>query len=113
MRKIIAILAAALCLAACQKPYTTKIDLGVNQEEIVLPTALDGHCFITVYSNSSWTISVTEGADWARLGVSSGQGIGYVRLDFTENLGSEERKAKVKVSGSGKTCEILVTQPAA
>ncbi len=112
MRKLIAILVAALAIAACQKPYTTKIDLAVNHEEIILPSAEEGHCFITVYSNSSWTISVTEGSDWASLGAGSGEGIGYVRLNFTENLGTEERKAKVKVSGSGKTCEIIVTQPA-
>ena len=113
MRKLIAIIAAALALAACQKPYTTQIDLAVNHEEIILPSSLEGHCFITVYSNSTWTISVTEGADWASLGASSGEGIDYVRLDFTENLGTVERKATVRVSGSGKTCEIIVTQPAA
>lgn len=113
MRKLIAILAAVLCLAACQKPYTTQIDLGVNSEEIILPSALEGHCFITVYSNASWTIAVTEGSGWATLSEASGEGIGYVRLDFTENFGTEERTAKVKVAGSGKVCEILVIQPAA
>lgn len=112
MRKLMSILAAILLFAACQKPYQTTVELGVNHEKILLPSFEQGHCFITVFSNGSWTISVTEGSDWAKLGQSSGDGIDYVRLDYTENLTTTERNAKVVVKGQGKECEILITQPA-
>lgn len=110
MRKWIIALAALLCLAACQKPYTTQISLGVNHEQIILPSFEEGHCFITVFSNGSWTIAIEPAVDWAKLDRSSGEGIAYVRLDYGENMGSEERSATVAVRGQGKECKILITQ---
>lgn len=111
MRKWILALAALLCLAACQKPYRTQIELGVNHERIDLPSFEEGHCFITVFSNGKWTIAVEPAADWVKLDRASGEGIGYVRLDYTENFGADERSATVAVRGQGKECLIQVTQP--
>lgn len=112
MRKWIAIVAALLFAAACAKEYKTEIPLGVNHEEIKLPSFEEGHCFITVYSNSTWTIGFETEPDWARLGQTSGEGIDYVRLDYDENLSGAERSATVVVAGSGKSFSIVVTQPA-
>ena len=113
MKKLmICVLAMLLSLSACQKPYTTTIDLGVNHEEIILPSSQAGHCFITVFSNGSWTIKVSAEEAWVRLDRSGGEGIAYPRLDYDENLGTEQRLATVVVEGQGKKCEIKITQPA-
>ncbi|MBQ7709184.1 MAG: BACON domain-containing protein [Bacteroidales bacterium] len=111
MRKWIVYVLVLLSLAACQKPYVTQIDLGVNHEAIDLPSFEQGHCFITVFSNGSWTIGLESPSDWARLGQSSGEGIAYVRFDYDENLTGEDRSVTVLVSGMGKECKIVVTQP--
>lgn len=112
MKKWILILAVLLGFAACQKPYQTTITLGVNNEQIVLKSFEEGHCYITVFSNGGWTIALEPAVDWARLDRESGEGIAYVRMDYDENFGSEERYATVVVSGQGKECQILITQPA-
>lgn len=112
MRKVILLIAALLpLLAACHKPYETSIDLGVNNERIDLPSFEEGHCFITVFSNGSWNIEIAPAVDWARLDRASGEGIGYVRFDYDENLSGDERSATVLVTGQGKSCEITVNQP--
>ena len=112
MRKMIVLaLSALLAAAACQKPFETSISLGVNNESIVLPSFEEGYCFITVFSNAGWTIRLDSGEDWASLGQSSGKGIGYVKFAYSENLSASPRDARVVVEGSGKRCEILVTQP--
>lgn len=113
MRKwmIICLAVVLSAVTACQKPYTTQIDLGVSNERIDLPSAEKGHCFITVFSSGSWTISIEPQAGWATLDRKGGDGIGYVRLDFTENYDAEDRSATVVVKGSGKQCQIVVTQP--
>lgn len=111
MRKWIILIASLLVLSACQKPYTTQVTLGVNNETIQLPSFEEGHCFITVFSTGSWTIRLTEGSDWASLGQNGGNGIAYVRLDYVENFSGAERLAKVLVEGSGKQCSIEIKQP--
>ena len=46
MKKLmICVLAMLLSLSACQKPYVTSIDLGVNHEEIILPSAEEGRAW--------------------------------------------------------------------
>ena len=112
MKKWIIALVTLLCLVACQKPYTTQISLGVNNEQIKLPSFEKGHCFITVFSSGNWTIAIEPAADWAKLDKSSGEGIAYVRFDYNENLESEERSATVVVRGQGKECITVITQPA-
>ena len=110
-RMIVLALTALLAASACQKPFETSIELGVNNEKIQLPSFEEGHCFITVFSNAAWTIRLDSGEDWASLGQRSGTGIDYVRFDYSENLSAAPREATVVVEGSGKRCEILVTQP--
>lgn len=115
MRKLLngfVCLLAVIALASCHKPYKTELDLAVNQEKITLSSSLGGHCYITVFSNSTWNIELQPKVDWARLDASSGSGIGYVRFDYDDNLGSEPRSVDVVVSGSGKSCRIVVTQNA-
>lgn len=109
---IICVMAMLLSLWACQKPYVTTIELGVNHEEILLSSPEKGHCFITVSSNGSWTIKLSPEVSWARLDRSSGEGIAYPRLDYDENLEPTERVATLVVEGQGKKCEIKITQPA-
>lgn len=115
MRKFlngVVLLIAVLSFASCNKPYQTELDLAVSQEKINLSSSLGGHCYITVFSNTSWNIELQPAVDWARLDVSGGSGIAYVRFDYDDNLGSEPRSVDVVVSGSGKTCRIVVTQNA-
>lgn len=108
---IIAFLAALFTAAACQKPFVTGVDLGVNNETIHLLSFEEGHCFITVFSNGSWNIALEPAVSWARLDRASGSGIQYVRLDYDENFDPSPRSVRALVSGQGKTCEIEIIQP--
>lgn len=112
MRKwIVCVLALLMMTAACQKPYKTQIELGVNHEAIDLPSFEAGHCFITVFSTGTWTIKLSPSVDWAKLDHASGEGVDYVRLDYQENLSGDDRSATVVVEGQGKKCTIVVNQP--
>lgn len=115
MRKLIARLAGialALLLCACQKPFQTSIELGVDHEKITLPSSLGGHCYITVVSNTKWNIALEPEVDWARLGTSSGSGTGYVLFEYDDNLDIEDRMVEIVVSTKNKSCRIPVTQKA-
>lgn len=113
-RTLIALLTALAFLVAhsCQKPYETGIDLAVNNEKIEIPSSAEGHCYITVFSNKDWTIALEPAETWARLDASEGCGIGYVRLDYSENLSGAPRSLEVVVLGVEKVCRIVVTQSA-
>lgn len=110
LRIIIGILSAAL-LFSCRKPYETSIELGVNNEEIILPSAYSGHCYVTIFSNGDWDIEIEPPVNWASLDVTGGSGIGYVRMDYKDNPSDVSRNMDIVVNGSGKTCRIYVTQP--
>ena len=115
MRKIlIALLTvlSAVAVLSCQKPYKTGIELALNNEKIELPSSAAGHCYVTVFSNRDWTISLEPEETWATLENSQGSGIGYVRMDYSENLSGAPRSLEVVVRGGEKVCRIVVTQSA-
>ncbi len=115
MRKTLCVILTLLSVIAalsCQKPYETGIELAVNNEKIEIPSSAGGHCYITVFSNRDWTIALEPAETWATLETSHGSGIGYVRMDYSENLSGSPRSLDVVVRGGEKACRIVVTQSA-
>jgi len=114
MRNALKIALAFLALAfmlSCQKPYVTTNELAVSQETIQIPSLAGGHCYISVFSNTDWTIALEPAVDWATLAQSSGSGTGYVKMEYKDNLSGSERSAQIVVRTSSKECRIVVKQP--
>ncbi len=105
-------LLSVIAVLSCQKPYETGVELAVNNEKIEIPSSAAGHCYVTVFSNRDWTIALESEDTWASLDASRGSGIGYVRMDYTENLSGAPRSLEVVVRGGEKVCRIVVTQSA-
>jgi len=109
--KIVVALLALMFLFSCQKPYVTTNELAVSQETIELPSLAGGYCYISVFSNTNWTIAIEPAVNWAVLGQNSGSGTGYVKMVYQDNLSGTARSAEVVVRTSAKECRILVKQP--
>ena len=64
----------------------------------------------SIESNVQWTAS--SNADWCTVSPTNGSNNNNsVEVRVTENKGSNERKAKITVTGGGITCSVNVTQP--
>ena len=120
MKKIFCILTACLCLAACKKEWTFGEELAVNSTRINLPqleptgnpdTESDDGFILTVYSNTDWTVSVSQGEDWINPLSSKGEKIGHVHVRFGDNLARQARIGKISLKSSkGKVIIVNLVQ---
>lgn len=107
--------AAATCLlllaaSGCsQKEDVATLELAFKQPEV---TSRAGQVFISVKSNSSWKVDVTEG-DWGTVLDKEGTGNkNSVRLSFTANPVEEARTLTITATaGSASVSRILVQRP--
>ncbi len=112
MKKYIAIIFALLpVLLSCNKEWTWSGDLGVNSTRINISSQIEGAFTLTVFSNTTWEVLVTQGADWLKTEESSGEGIDTIHLTYSANLEDPARIAKVVLTAStGKTVTVNVIQ---
>ena len=80
--------ACLLCTPSCQKKAEFDKPLGLLTETTNL-SAEAGCTPIMVYSNTDWTVSLTEDVDWAGIDRLSGSGMGQVKFNYAENFGPE------------------------
>jgi len=107
---IILLVAAALAVAGCQKPWAWHEELSVNSTRINITTA-EGNFTVSVFSNTSWTALVTWGADWLKLEEESGSGVSTLHLANAENYDDAARVATLVLTAStGKTIEVSIVQ---
>lgn len=108
----IAVAAALMCAAACQKPpveYAHTIGLG--SEKNVL-SASGGSTPVVVWSNTTWTARFDTPVDWAGLDRLTGEGIGQVVFSFEVNNTGEERSVSIIFTAGDEECSILMVQKA-
>lgn len=111
MKKFMILLCAAFLVSACYKPYSTSIDLGVNNTRIDIPWSDAQATFnftFPVYSAGAWSAEIVAGGDWLSLSDNSGTGTGYIKCTSRPNTAGVPRAVKMLVSGSGKEIPVYI-----
>lgn len=107
MRKISMILAAALCLAGCNKNEMKSVTvLGGKPKIVVLPGADAGKGFFDVITNVNYTAQVVKGGQWLKL---TGSDEVVVTFDYYANNGFA-RESRVVLSHQERTDTISIRQ---
>ena len=107
----------ALCGASCTKP-DSKVELSLKAESETV-SAKSSQIFVSVKSNSSWTIALTDDSDgsavdWARLNAGSGSGDRNLIMTIDANPDeSRSRKVRITVSCNNISESVAVEQAAA
>ena len=110
-KHIIILLSCLLAALSCQKDWQWSEDLGVNSTRINISSQIEGEFVLTVFSNTTWEVLVTQGAHWLKARESSGEGIGHVHMSYGANLEDPARIAKIIITAStGKTITVSVVQ---
>jgi hypothetical protein len=111
MKKYIVILMSLLVLGACQKEWKYSKDISVNSTRLNITSVLEGEFYLPVFSNTSWTVSVSKGGDWLHAQSSSGEGFGQVLFHYASNQSTEARVAEVRLTAStGTVVTVYVVQ---
>ena len=110
--RILYILAALLCLAACVQPQDTarKLEVSVVEPNVGFDM---GSVFVRVASDVDWTLSFENPVDWATLSTTAGSGNkNSVIIEYDANEDPDARSLKViAVSTDGTlTAEATLTQ---
>ena len=92
---------------SCQKTAEFENPLGLLTETTQL-SAEAGHTPILVYSNTQWTVSLTENVDWAGIDRLEGEGMGQVKFYYAENYGPERRVGVAFEAGEVRDTVYLV-----
>lgn len=82
--------ACLLCMPSCQQKAEFENPLGLLSHTVNL-SAEAGSTPVLVYSNTQWTVSLTESVDWAGIDRLEGEGMGQVKFNYAENYGPERR----------------------
>ena len=82
--------ACLLCMPSCQQKAEFENPLGLLSHEVKL-TSEAGYTPVLVYSNTQWTVSLTENVDWAGIDRLEGEGMGQVKFNYAQNYGPERR----------------------
>lgn len=96
--------------SSCQEKAEFENPLGLLTETTLL-SAEAGSTPILVYSNTHWTVSLTEEVDWAGIDRLSGEGMGQVKFNYAENFGPE-RRVGVAFEAGGVRDTVYMVQAA-
>lgn len=96
--------------SSCQEKAEFENPLGLLTETTLL-SAEAGSTPIIVYSNTHWTVSLTEEVDWAGIDRLSGEGMGQVKFNYAENFGPE-RRVGVAFEAGGVRDTVYMVQAA-
>ena len=116
MKRIVWILAAALCLAACGEKDTPVPPAPVETLSVA-PSALSftdedsSTKLVTVTSSSAWTASAS--AAWMHVSPTSGSGTASVSVKVDANTEQGARTGSISISAGGRSGSVSVTQAGA
>ena len=96
-----------LCAPSCQQKAEFDRPLGLLTNSTSL-SAEAGSTPILVYSNTQWTVSLTEDVDWAGIDRLSGEGMGQVKFNYAENYGPERRVGVAFEAGAVRDTVYMV-----
>lgn len=100
MRRLCLVLMSILVICSCEKKWETSITLGVNSKRLDITTTQEGKFYLPVFSNTDWTISVTQGGQWLITAVANGRGFEDVLFSFSVNEDDNARVAKILLEAS-------------
>ncbi|MBR1705799.1 MAG: BACON domain-containing protein [Bacteroidales bacterium] len=111
MRKsLVGVPVLAALLLSCESKFSFDAPLSLASYRVELEAA-EGETPVIVYANGAWTASLSEGADWARIEGSSGNGLGQVRFIYDANEGLA-RRAVIDFQSAGETRSVALVQKA-
>ena len=114
MKNILKTIALSFVLAAaissCDKPYEIDKPLALTQKLVELKATV-GETPVAVYSNGSWTASLTKPVNWAGIDRVEGYGLGEVRFTYAANYGLS-RSVGIIIKTEEKVDTIMMVQAA-
>lgn len=112
MRKIMLCMIFLMLMATgCKEDSAFTYDLGLDTDRILIESIDEGEFILTVYSGTTWALSVTKGSDWLSASQDSGDGVGYVRFTYGASLQTGARIAEIEVKAStDRKMNVLVIQ---
>ena len=111
LRSVVAFAILAFSAAACSKVDPFDGPLGLQSRRIVLP-AETGVTPIMVYSNTTWTVTMTPKVSWAGLDRLSGKGSSGVYFSYSANYGDEREVALAFEAGGVRDTVVIVQNTA-
>ncbi|MDR1884513.1 MAG: hypothetical protein LBR26_17325 [Prevotella sp.] len=86
--------------------------IDFDPADAIIDTGMGGQTGIAVTSNASWTVTVTNGADWCSVTPASGSGNGAVTVTATRNTSSSPTRTATLtfIAGGVLTETVNVTQ---
>jgi endonuclease G len=96
----------------------TQRSVDLTQEPAVLLDVV-GNAFVSeaattlpleIITKSFWAASITSGGNFARVSPDRGNGNGTINVQFDAYTGTTRRTANLRVTGSGQTLDITLTQ---
>jgi hypothetical protein len=110
-RLILAFVITAFLACGCSKEDPFEGPLGLQSRKIVLP-AETGITPIMVFSNTTWTVSMTPKVSWAGIDRLSGKGSSGLYFSYAANYG-EAREVTLAFEAGGVRDSVVVVQNAA
>lgn len=112
-RKCLMVALAVLVLFSCKPVCETELTVKLQEETV---TAESGQVFVSVKSNASWVMSMTEDgtgrdASWAELNIVSGEGDRNLLLSYEANADTENgRRLRITASAGTMTSSAVLEQ---
>ena len=111
MKKITIILALATMLAGCNQDIPYDTPLSLSGEKNVL-SAAGGSTPVIVYTEGSWTASLSDECTWASIDRTTGEGTGQFVFSFEENVSFSRKTTITVTSGTQKKIIQMIQKPA-
>ncbi|MCQ2166942.1 MAG: hypothetical protein MJY49_05905 [Bacteroidales bacterium] len=100
---------ASLMAASCSKPFELNVDFSLNRTDLRFKSD-ESQSYFMVYSKSDWTVAFDEDVSWARLGKTSGNGVGQVNVYCSSNPGVSRGVNLTVTNSDGKQKTIYLSQ---
>lgn len=111
LRSVMAFAVLVLSVAACSKEDPFEGPLGLQSRRIVLP-AETGVTPVMVFSNTTWTVTMTPKVSWAGIDRLSGKGSSGLYFSYAANYG-EAREVALAFEAGGVRDTVVIVQNAA
>ena len=100
---------ASLIAASCGKPFELNVDFSLNRTDLRFKSE-ESQSYFMVYSQSDWTVAFDEDVSWARLGKTSGNGVGQVNVYCSSNPGVSRGVNLTVTNSDGRQKTIYLSQ---
>lgn len=106
--KVFAVAALLLGAVSCSQRYELHLPLALNREKMEFDKGGASY-YVLVYTDNSWTASLSDEASWLELSRSSGSGNSQIMVRAQSNSGPA-REAVLTVDDGSARKTMLITQ---